>query len=260
MIKETIDPFHFEDIKNQHHPSAFFKHDLYDMIILRLPFMNSEKEIDYTSRAFIATNESYYYYDKSEHSFHNLGDIQGFYRLLDSAVDATMKMVNDYTHNIEEMEDGIYEGRLSNKFNQEWLRNKNDLIRINRVLIKTSEVFGSIMRAYKKEDDFLEHHFEDINEHIQRALRNSEHLLAKLDSIYNFNLTQTNEEMNRIIYTLTLLSAIFLPLNLVVGFFGMNTTSLPFTQTDGGTYNVILLLIISALSATLLTLLIKKRF
>ena len=64
--------------------------------------------------------------------------------------------------------------------------------------------------------------------------------------------------MNRIIYVLTLLSGVFLPLNLIVGFFGMNTTSLPFTKIDGGTYNVILILLISALSATLITLLMKR--
>jgi magnesium transporter len=49
--------------------------------------------------------------------------------------------------------------------------------------------------------------------------------------------------MNRIIYILTIISAIFLPLNLVVGFFGMNTTSLPFTKHAGGTYNVVLIMI-----------------
>ena len=65
--------------------------------------------------------------------------------------------------------------------------------------------------------------------------------------------------MNRIVYILTLLSGIFLPLNLIVGFFGMNTTSLPFTQTQGSTFNVILLLMLSAGAAVLLTFLMKKR-
>jgi magnesium transporter len=47
--------------------------------------------------------------------------------------------------------------------------------------------------------------------------------------------------MNRSIYLLTIVSAVFLPLNLVVGFFGMNTGSLPFTA-DGGTYAVVMIL------------------
>ncbi|PLY09306.1 MAG: hypothetical protein C0626_09950 [Arcobacter sp.] len=65
--------------------------------------------------------------------------------------------------------------------------------------------------------------------------------------------------MNRTVYILTLLSGIFLPLNLIVGFFGMNTTSLPFTQGDGGTLLVINTLFISAIISTLLVYFIKKR-
>jgi magnesium transporter len=34
------------------------------------------------------------------------------------------------------------------------------------------------------------------------------------------------------IYILTIISAVFLPLNLLVGFFGMNTSGLPFTSPD----------------------------
>jgi magnesium transporter len=64
--------------------------------------------------------------------------------------------------------------------------------------------------------------------------------------------------MNNTIYTLTLLSAIFLPLNLIVGFFGMNTTSLPFTVGDGGTYSVITLLITTAILSSVLTIIIKR--
>lgn len=66
--------------------------------------------------------------------------------------------------------------------------------------------------------------------------------------------------MNRIVYILTLLSGIFLPLNLVVGFFGMNTSSLPFTQGyGGGTYSVVMILFTCAFSAVFLTIFMRKR-
>lgn len=45
------------------------------------------------------------------------------------------------------------------------------------------------------------------------------------------------------IYILTIISAVFLPLNLVVGFFGMNTSGLPFTDSEtNGTLNVVYLM------------------
>jgi magnesium transporter len=259
MLINIIDSFHLDDMKNISHPSVFFQHDAYDMIILRLPYLNQQKEVDYTSKAFIITEDTYYFFNKTTQNFENLQDIKGFYKLLDTSVDATLQLIENYMDTIEQMEDNIYENKSIKNFNQQWFITKNDLIRINRVLSKCGDVFTSIIRSYKKEDDFLELHFEDLNEHIQRAQRNTAHLLEKLDSIYNFHLTQTNEQMNRIIYVLTLLSGIFLPLNLIVGFFGMNTSSLPFTQGNGGTFSVLFLLGTTALIATLITLFMKKR-
>ena len=54
--------------------------------------------------------------------------------------------------------------------------------------------------------------------------------------------------MNKMIYILTIISAVFLPLNLLVGFFGMNTSGLPFTTPEvNGTLNVIFLMFILVL-------------
>lgn len=260
MIRDKIDPFHFEDMKNLLHPSVFFKHENYDLFILRLPFVDKDNNLEYQSNAFIITDENYYYYDKEENKFIDIQNIQGFYRYLDRYTDHTLNLISKYFDKIEDIEDSIYEGKSIKDFNKKWFIYKNDLIRINRVLYKAVEAVTNLIRSYKKEDDYLERNFEDIQEHLQRAHRSSDLLLEKIDSIYNFNQSQTNEQMNRIVYILTLLSGIFLPLNLIVGFFGMNTTSLPFTKADGGTFNVILLLFISALFATLLTFFMKKRY
>ena len=260
MNKELLDRFHIEDIKNPLHPSVFFKHENYDLFILRLPFIDKSNNLIYQSNAFIITDENYYHYDKTDDEFKELDHIKGFYKMLDRYVDNTMNLVSKYLGEIEVMEDRIYEGKSIREFNKQWFKNKNDMVRINRVLYKALESVTSLIHLYKQEDDYLERNFEDIQEHLQRAHRNSELMLEKLDSIYNFNQTQTNEQMNRIVYILTLLSGIFLPLNLIVGFFGMNTTSLPFTQGDGGTYNVLMVLGISAIFATLITFLMRKKY
>ena len=66
--------------------------------------------------------------------------------------------------------------------------------------------------------------------------------------------------MNRLIYLLTIISAIFLPLNLLVGFFGMNTSDLPFAQGDGGTYKAIALMLFLLMGAVGTVWLLRKRF
>ncbi len=53
-----------------------------------------------------------------------------------------------------------------------------------------------------------------------------------------------DEKMNRIIFVLTIISAIFLPLTLITGFFGMNTSDLPFTHGTYGTLKATILALI----------------
>ncbi len=259
MVRDKIDSFHLEDIKNQQHPSVVFTHENYDLFILRLPQYDQNKQIEFVSRSYINTDQSYYYYDTAMDKFVDLVDIHGFYMDLDKSIDGAMKISLDYLQTFEEIEDLFYSGKTIKNFNKQWFEYKNIIVRANRVLSKAIEAFQKLLIIYKKEDDFLERNFEDLQEHLNRAYRNSGFLLEKLDALYNFHLTQTNEQMNRIVYVLTLLSGIFLPLNLIVGFFGMNTTSLPFTTADGGTFNVIFLLGFSALLATLLTFFMRRK-
>ena len=258
MIREKLDSFHLEDVRSEVHPSVFFKHENYDLIILRLPQVKDEKIVQ-VSNAFVVTEESYYYFDKAKDLFIDLKNIKGFYRFLDNKIDSVLKIILDHFNEIEAIEDRIYDGKSLKDFNQQWFLYKNNIVRINRVLFKASQTMDDLIFNYKQEEEYLERNFEDIEEHLQRAYRNSGLLLEKLDALYNFHLTQTNEQMNRIIYTLTILSGIFLPLNFIVGFFGMNTTSLFFTQGEGGTYSVISILISIGLISTLLAYFLKRK-
>ncbi|PJI55836.1 magnesium transporter CorA [Methylobacterium radiotolerans] len=57
---------------------------------------------------------------------------------------------------------------------------------------------------------------------------------------------------NRQLYTLSVLTALFLPPTLVTGLFGMNTKGLPLTENDSGSYVAIAIACISALVAFVL--------
>jgi len=259
MITDKIDNFHLEDVRNEVHPSVFFEHENYDLFILRIPQLYEDK-IVLLSIAFVITEDKYYRYDKETKEFTDLGNMKGFYKYLDKYIDNTLKLISKRFEEIEVIEDTFYEGKTIKDFNQQWFAYKNDFVRINRILFKAVEVISDLIESYKKEDDYLERNFEDIQEHLQRGYRNSGLLLEKLDAIHNFYLMQNNEQMNKTIYILTLLSGIFLPLNLIVGFFGMNTSSLPFTVGTNGTSNVIFLLGVVGLVSALLTVFVKNRF
>ena len=258
MQFNKINNFHLLDIENEVHPSIFFKDEDYDLFIFRIPQIIDDKLVP-LSKAFVITDQDYFYYEKKSKEFINLGDINGFYKFLNNDINSIMKIVNDYVEEIEAIEDSFYENKIDKDFNKKWFSYKNDFIKINRILFKCVEVISILINNYKKEDDYLQRNFEDLQEHLQRAHRNSGMLLEKLDALHNSYIVENNEQMNRTVYILTLLSGIFLPLNLIVGFFGMNTTSLPFTQEDGGTFFVINVLLISGIISTFLVFFIKKR-
>ena len=57
------------------------------------------------------------------------------------------------------------------------------------------------------------------------------------------------EEANRQLYTLSILTALFLPPTLVTGLFGINTKGLPFGEIENGSNIVIVVAIVSAIAA-----------
>ena len=70
---------------------------------------------------------------------------------------------------------------------------------------------------------------------------------ARVEDIYTFIQSDKNDKINKNIYLLTLLSALFLPLNFITGFFGMNTQGLPFSGLKDATSVVVLLMVIAIL-------------
>lgn len=255
MIDIKINDFHLIDINNALHPSMFTSTDTYDLFIFRLPTIEKETIIPKNS-AYLFTKDSCFFYDNNE--FVELDGFKGLHKSLNKNINISMQITLNIYHLIENMEDTFYENQDIKEFNKIWFTTKNNLIKVNRVLNKAIEEFKHFIKKSKKEHDFLEIHFDDLLEHLERTNRNALHGLEKLDTLYNFYVSTNNEKMNKTIYILTILSGVFLPLNLIVGFFGMNTTSLPFTKNEYGTYSVIMILFLVILITYTLNKLLKK--
>jgi len=255
MFDIKINNFHKTDLNNPLHPSAFIQTADYDVFIFRLPFSEDNSIVSKNS-SYICTKDSYYLYNQDE--FIDLHNFKGMYKSLNEVINHSMHLTLDIYRSIDDMEDSFYESQNVKDFNKIWFTKKNNLIKINRVLNKALEEFKNFIKNYQNESDYLEVHFDDLLEHLERTNRYAVHGLDKLDTLYNFYTSTNNEKMNQTIYILTILSGVFLPLNLIVGFFGMNTTSLPFTKNEYGTFSVILILLGALFISYTLTILLKK--
>ena len=67
----------------------------------------------------------------------------------------------------------------------------------------------------------------DVLEHIERVLSHVRRLESSIENAVQMHFSAQSNRTNEIMRTLTVLTAIFLPLNLVTGFFGMNFDTLP---------------------------------
>ena len=78
-----------------------------------------------------------------------------------------------------------------------------------------------------RERELLRVRSRDVHEHIERVLTHVRRLENSAENAVQMHFSAQSNRTNEIMRTLTVLTAIFLPLNLVTGFFGMNFDTLP---------------------------------
>ena len=90
--------------------------------------------------------------------------------------------------------------------------------------------------AAQRERELLRVRSRDVLEHIERVLGHVRRLESSAESAVQMHFSAQSNRTNHIMRTLTVLTAIFLPLNLITGFFGMNFDFLPFVHTSAGVW------------------------
>lgn len=74
----------------------------------------------------------------------------------------------------------------------------------------------------------------DVIEHIDRVVRHVQRLEQNAETAVQMHFSAQSHRTNEIMKTLTALTAVFLPLNLITGFFGMNFEFLPLIHSTAG--------------------------
>jgi Mg2+ and Co2+ transporter CorA len=76
-------------------------------------------------------------------------------------------------------------------------------------------------------DEGLAIRFNDLEEHIRRVQHQADVLQHDIDGLVNIHFAASSQNTNRVMQFLAVVSAIFLPLNLIAGIFGMNFQDMP---------------------------------
>lgn len=93
-----------------------------------------------------------------------------------------------------------------------------------------------------RERELLRVRSRDVLEHVERVLAHVRRLESSAESAVQMHFSALGHRTNSIMRTLTVLTAIFLPLNLITGIFGMNFEWMPLIKNANGFWDAALLM------------------
>ncbi len=123
---------------------------------------------------------------------------------------------------------------------------RRTIVRLHRHL---RTILSLMRRAAASDDEEMPLGFDDVAGRLTARLETVDHDVYSLQErarlLHEESDSKLSSETNRHLYILSLMTAFLLPPTLVTGFFGMNTSSLPFANGDHGTEYAIGLIVIS---------------
>ena len=157
------------------------------------------------------------------------------YSLMDLVVDHYFVIAERIGEKMDELEDHIVQQRA----NQETLNTlyalKRELVNIRRVVNPLRDILGVLLRG---ESDLIQPgtvpFLRDLSDHVNQITEVLESYREQIGGLMDVYYSIVNNRMNSVMKTLTVFSAIFMPLTFIVGVYGMNFTNMPELHTQNG--------------------------
>lgn len=153
------------------------------------------------------------------------------YLVADAIVDTMFPLVDHVAEEAETVQEALlghasHEGMLENI-----LRLQQLLVMLRKVLAPQRDVLALL--AKRGDGRIAERtalYFRDVYDHLLRINQSVEATRDLLTSVLDAYLWTASQRTNEIMKRLTILSAIFLPLSFITGFFGQNFEAMPFSS------------------------------
>ena len=100
----------------------------------------------------------------------------------------------------------------------------------------------------RRERELLRVRSRDVLEHIERVLAHVRRLEQSAETAVQMHFSALGHRTNDIMRTLTVLTAVFMPLNLITGFFGMNFDGLPLIHSHTGVWIAAMMMVVIAVA------------
>jgi len=144
------------------------------------------------------------------------------YRLTDEVVASYMPVVEEIDEAIDQTEDQVFDRPTPETLERIFML-KRAALHLRRIIGPQREVLNKLARDdYRVVDSRAQIYFRDVYDHLVRLHDITESIRDLVSGVLDTYLSVINNRMNEIMKTLTIFTAMFMPLSFIGGFFGMN--------------------------------------
>ena len=270
----TVHDQHTEDSFRANHPSFFDATTDYDMVI----FQGLAPETD--ERQLVSRSIAFFLFDRLIVTLHGPGSpsaklvkervLQGIgrcptrptsvmHRVLTAMVDRFLEIRETQHAGIGEIQNALLDPY--NPFD-DWtslMGYRQQAVQLQYICEDQTQAVTRWREQTRFDlDETLLIRFNDLLEHIRRVASHAEQLQDDCDAIIQLHFSAVAHRTNEVMRVLTVISAIFLPLTLIAGIFGMNFEYMPELRYRYSYF--VVLAAMAALGLVLLILFRRKRY
>ncbi|MFC2033442.1 magnesium/cobalt transporter CorA [Chloroflexota bacterium] len=161
------------------------------------------------------------------------------YSIVDALVNNVMPAIDKMTEITEDIEEEVLR-KPQQKTLEAILKLKRSAVHLHRVMAPQREVLNRMSRGdFKLIGDDAKVFYRDIYDHIVRIEDLNQTTRDMTDNALATYMSSIGNKQNEVMKILSIVAAIFLPLGLLTGIFGMNFTNMPELNISWGYYAVI---------------------
>ena len=230
-----------EDVLQEQRPKVE-EYDDYLFFTLKMLYSINGEEIEYEQISFVLGNHYLICFQEKEgdlfdHFRERIRLDQGrvrkkkadylLYRLIDIIVDNYYTILDAIGEQIEEIEESLHHEHSVRTFQR--IQNlKKELIYLRKAVYPLRDALSTLL---KEKSDFIEEEnerfFDDVYDHVVHLIDSLDTYKDLTSSLMDIHINTQNNQLNKIIKVLTIISTIFIPLTFIVGVYGMNFRYMP---------------------------------
>ena len=152
------------------------------------------------------------------------GPAWALHKIIDLAVDSTLPLVDKVGEQLDTLEDRMLDNPRQDDL-RALHRVRRQLTRLHRIVAPERDTLRGLARESGIISADAYAYFQDVGDHISRALDSIETYQDVAASVMDVYLSAQSNRLNQIMKQLTVVATIFMPLGLITGIYGMNLTA-----------------------------------